>query len=74
MDTASGAGQSVEPGRRCLCRNEVTVFHDGMSGVGLATAHPEAVVDRTVAPSRCGDLGLAGKDRSKNRSGGVNLG
>ena len=30
----------------------MTVFHVGVNGVGLATEHPAAVVDRIVAASR----------------------
>ena len=33
-------------------RNSITVFHEGVNGAGLATAHPCAVVERTVAASR----------------------
>jgi len=32
-----------------LSRNAITVFQDGVNGVGFDTVHPAALVDRIVA-------------------------
>jgi hypothetical protein len=38
--------------RMYFSRKSITVFHDGVCGVGLVTVHPAALVDRIVAASR----------------------